>query len=384
MDGNNNVTMNAPVQNFAPQPQKPKKNKKKTLLLIIVVIVAVMLVNSIKSAMSPVGKVERLIKNIEIVSMDDDASLIEAEEAYANLGDYEKSQVENADALLNARTNFDNLKATYNAIEAIGEVTLASESKIKTAREKFDACDEASKELITNKDVLIAAEEKISEIKVNNAIAEINKIGKVTIDSKTKIENAKAAYDKLSDAEKGKVTNAATLTKATADFEKIMKTEGAKKAKNAFAVLKKEHDKVQGITWYEPKARPYYADTRSYILPYIGMQNGNAWLRLAYWYTGDDWIFFESVTVMVDGKKYYEIFGPFGTERDNDNGYVWEYVDKEADATDIEMLKAIANSKETIVRFQGDNYHYDLTVSASDKKAIKEVLTAYEYADYLE
>ena len=52
--------------------------------------------------------------------------------------------------------------------------------------------------------------------------------------------------------------------------------------------------------------------------------------------------------------------------------------------TDIEMLKAIANSKETIVRFQGDNYHYDLTVSASDKKAIKEVLTAYEYADYLE
>lgn len=384
MEGNNNVTVNAPVQNFAPQPQKPKKNKKKTLLLILVVIVAVMLVNSVKSALSPAGKVERLIKNIEIVSIDDEADLLEAEEAYANLDEYEKTKVTNAETLFQTRTNFDNLKATYNAIEAIGEVTADSESKIKTAREKFDACDEASKELITNKDVLIAAEEKISEIKVNNVIAEINKIGKVTIDSKTKIGNAQTAYDKLTEAEKAKVTNSATLTNAKADFEKIMKTEGAKKAKSAFSVLKKEYDKVQGITWYEPKARPYYADTRSYILPYIGMQNGNAWLRLVYWYTGDDWIFFENVTVMVDGKKYYEIFGHFGTERDNDGGYVWEYVDKEADATDIEMLKAIASSKETIVRFQGDNYHYDLTVSASDKKAIKEVLTAYEYADYLE
>ena len=51
---------------------------------------------------------------------------------------------------------------------------------------------------------------------------------------------------------------------------------------------------------------------------------------------------------------------------------------------DIEMLQAIADSEETIVRFQGDNYHYDLTISASDKKAIQSVLTAYEYADYLE
>jgi hypothetical protein len=42
------------------------------------------------------------------------------------------------------------------------------------------------------------------------------------------------------------------------------------------------------------------------------------------------------------------------------------------------MLKQIANSKETIVRFQGDNYHYDLTVKSSDKTAINQVLTAYE------
>ena len=34
--------------------------------------------------------------------------------------------------------------------------------------------------------------------------------------------------------------------------------------------------------------------------------------------------------------------------------------------------------KETVVRFQGDHYHYDLTISSSDKSAISQVLIAYE------
>ena len=42
------------------------------------------------------------------------------------------------------------------------------------------------------------------------------------------------------------------------------------------------------------------------------------------------------------------------------------------------MLKEIAASKETIVRFQGEHYRYDLTIKASDKTAINDVLTAYE------
>lgn len=45
---------------------------------------------------------------------------------------------------------------------------------------------------------------------------------------------------------------------------------------------------------------------------------------------------------------------------------------------DIEMLWEIANSKETIIRFEGNDYYDNFTVSAADKKAIKEILTAYE------
>ena len=42
------------------------------------------------------------------------------------------------------------------------------------------------------------------------------------------------------------------------------------------------------------------------------------------------------------------------------------------------MLRAIDDSTETIIRFEGDDYYHDLTVTNSDKAAIREALDAYE------
>lgn len=119
----------------------------------------------------------------------------------------------------------------------------------------------------------------------------------------------------------------------------------------------KDYDKVENITWYKPQAYPYYANSRSYVLPYIGVDSyGNAWLRLVFHYTGDSWIFFKKITVSVDGQNYVKDFDYFEVSRDNGSGDVWEYVDISPSGTDINMLRAIAASKETIVRFQGDDY----------------------------
>ena len=57
---------------------------------------------------------------------------------------------------------------------------------------------------------------------------------------------------------------------------------------------------------------------------------------------------------------------------------MWEYIDDEVSSWDEEMLWAIANSSETLVRFQGDDHSHDFTVSAGDKEAIRQVLTAYD------
>ena len=93
--------------------------------------------------------------------------------------------------------------------------------------------------------------------------------------------------------------------------------------------------------------------------------------------------------IVSDGEIYYKNPYYYDIIHDNDSE-VWEVWDEvldagaEMDDYSIQMLQQIANSEETIIRFQGDDYHYDLTISASDKKAIKNVLTAYEYADYFE
>ena len=56
---------------------------------------------------------------------------------------------------------------------------------------------------------------------------------------------------------------------------------------------------------------------------------------------------------------------------------VFEYYNGSLDETDIELFRKIADSKETIIRFEG-NYRYDLTVSESDKNAIRDVLELYD------
>ncbi|MEE1505047.1 MAG: hypothetical protein UGF89_12495, partial [Acutalibacteraceae bacterium] len=339
---------------------------------------------NIISGMSPVAKTEKAIDKIGVITLDSEEAILEAEEKYNALSESEQKEVANTEKLTEARSNFDKLKKVYDAIENLGEITLENKGKVESARKLFNECDETLQEQITNKDTLVAAEKEITTLKAKEVEKSISEIGKVTFKSKAAIESAEKLYKALSDEGKKEVKNYDDLKKARTEFDKIAKTEGAKKAKEAFSILNSTEDKVQGITWYEPKERPYYADTRSYVLPYIGIQNNNAFLRLAYWYTDEDWVFWKSVTIMVDGKKYYDYFGAFNTVRDNEYGNVWEYGDKIATEENIEMLYAIADSKETIVRFQGDDYHYDLTISASDKKAIKNVLTAYEYADYFE
>ena len=56
-------------------------------------------------------------------------------------------------------------KAVVDLIDAIGTVTLASETAIAAARTAYDALTDAQKELVSNYDVLVAAEEAFGDLK---------------------------------------------------------------------------------------------------------------------------------------------------------------------------------------------------------------------------
>ena len=143
--------------------------------------------------------------------------------------------------------------------------------------------------------------------------------------------------------------------------------------------MRMEEDMVRGMRFYYSKAQPIYADDRCFVLPYLGQQGDNTWLCAQYHYTEDDWIFFNKITFAVDDARYYKFANRSDLVRDNDNGYVWEFINTgDVSESEIEIFWAIANSTQTIVRFEGDEYYYDFTVSTEDKDAIREVLTAYE------
>lgn len=299
--------------------------------------------------------------------------IAQAEDAVAALEEKDAKQLENLEILKAAREKFD-LLLVETAIADIGEVTLDGEYRIKNARNEYDRARKEIQALVSNYAVLETAEATLSKLQIENVEKMIAAIGTVSSKSESAIKAAKDAYAGLSAEQQKEVTNYKILT----DAENTLKDLKKKAADAALAKLNKSTDKVTGVTWYQHDNEPTYIDTRSYVIPYIGKKGSSVWLRARINYTGDDWVFWKKLTIVADEKRYTKSFSYFDLVRDNEGGNVWEYVDFEPSAADIEMLKTIAASKETIIRFEGDERHYDLTVRSADKKAIREVLAAYE------
>ena len=362
---------------------------KRGLLFIIIAVMCLSLCSCGKSEAAT--NADNMILEIGEVTLESGDKIADAEEAVSNLKESEYKQLEQISILEEARTTYDRLveekriadnnkaiSEIETAIDSIGVVTLEQESAITSARTLYDKGNDDVKAGIRNYEVLEQAEAELSNLKVQNVINLIDQIGQVTLDSGEKIDAAKVAYNALTSNEKVQVTNFENIEAASTRLAELKEKEKERALQQALSSLQTETDKVEGITWYKPSTYPYYTNSRSYVLPYIGHQGSSTWLRLKFHYTGDNWLFFEKITISIDGENYYKTYSYYDVERDNGSGDVWEWVDISPTNADIEMLKKIADSKETIVRFQGDNYHYDLTVKSSDKTAINQVLTAYE------
>ncbi|MGI5875077.1 MAG: hypothetical protein ACOX8R_10570, partial [Bacillota bacterium] len=142
-------------------------------------------------------------------------------------------------------------KKAEGAIAAIGEVTLDSETAVKTARDIFDKLTDDQKQYVPNEDVLKAAEAKLTELKQAAAEAKAKaeadaRAAKAvedrikalkdepTLDDERAVRAARAAYDKLTEDQKALVPNAAKLTAAEAKIA-ALKEQAAEKAADAAA-----------------------------------------------------------------------------------------------------------------------------------------------------
>ena len=128
--------------------------------------------------------------------------------------------------------------AVKEKIDAIGEVTLESEADIKAARKAYDALTDDQKALVTNYEDLVAAEEKLEELKaaatqeeideaaasaVDKKIDAIGDADAVTLDSEEAIKAAREAYNNLTADQKKLVKNLAALEAAEKRLEDLKK-----------------------------------------------------------------------------------------------------------------------------------------------------------------
>ncbi len=199
------------------------------------------------------NQVKDLIEAIGEVGYTDESKnkIDSAETAYDALTDAQKALVTNYETLTAARDRYAALKAAAEQaaanqaaadaveakIDAIGNVEYTEDCKarIDEARDAYDALTDAQKALVENYDELQDAEAEYAYLKAsaeateadeNAAIAvkaKIYDIGEVeyTDACKVKIDEASDAYDALTDTQKALVTNYDLLTAAQARYEEL-------------------------------------------------------------------------------------------------------------------------------------------------------------------
>lgn len=125
----------------------------------------------------------------------------------------------------------------------INGISNDSSTGIEDARKSYDSLQNFLQKAVENYDKLTKSEETLSRVEaIKSVIDQINALGDITLDSETNINNMKSAYDALSDEDKAFVSNSETLANAEtslnnlkqeAEAQRVAAEEAAKKEAEA-------------------------------------------------------------------------------------------------------------------------------------------------------
>lgn len=194
-------------------------------------------------------------------------------------------------------------------------------------------------------------------------------------------------------------TNSEQTQKETQLVENLQLTpeERAEKEKtlqSKLTELKISTDTFNNVDFYYPKAMPtngtnFIINERTLVLPFIkGVDNTYALLAKIN-YMSDDWLFIKSFEVNVDGNIIFDssdYTNDLRFDKDNSDGYIYETYqhivaksyDSTVDEVWLSMLRKIANSQKSTIRFYGTQYYDDFVVSEKDKQSIKNILDTWD------
>lgn len=171
-----------------------------------------------------------------------------------------------------------------------------------------------------------------------------------------------------------------TVIKEGTLSEEIIKRESEEAIKNALSGLKMSEDRVERVKSYIPSTFPEYKNERTYVLPFLLESEGKYYLMIRYNYYGA-FLGWDRIVFAIDDDRYEKSWDYFDIEREfDDNILSCENVTEiEPTQEDIVIMRKIADSNETIIRFYADNgEYYDHSVNDSDKKEYKKIMDAYD------
>ena len=209
-------------------------------------------------------KLIETLNAVDDLTYDDNAEVEAVRKAYEGLDETQKKLIgkDFTDKLDSIEAKMTDLVAAHNAEENIvdlpdvEDLTISDKEDVQAARKAYDALTDEQKAKVANEilDKLTAAEEKIAAIEkeiqdtaaakqVSDSIDELKVIEELTIDDKEAVENARKAFNALTDDQKAKVSKE-TLDKLAAAEKAIA---AAKAAADNKAAAQAVIDKIDAL-----------------------------------------------------------------------------------------------------------------------------------------
>lgn len=130
-------------------------------------------IDSVEKAIDDIGYAEDADTDMENgsvqgITLDSEKAIVNARQAYDKLRSDLRSSVDNIAILEKAEKALDMIKTVTDVIDridALGEITLDSETSVSEVRTSYDALSDEEKTLVYNLDILTTAETTISDLK---------------------------------------------------------------------------------------------------------------------------------------------------------------------------------------------------------------------------
>ncbi|MBR6800880.1 MAG: hypothetical protein IKM61_03930 [Eubacteriaceae bacterium] len=174
------------------------------------------------------GEVDDLIGLIGEVAAEKEEMILSALVAYEALDDVAKGYVCSYDVLLSAKSTLDDIKAAAEIdklILSVGEVDITKKELIYLIRDKYDILTDDQKALVENYDVLLSAEEVLTDhVRARKVSKLISKLpDRATFTKDVSIHAAKKEYDALTDDQKALVEGSEKLMKVYSQMVEMEK-----------------------------------------------------------------------------------------------------------------------------------------------------------------